>query len=828
MAENLGGIAILLEIVDKATPELEKFNKSLESSTATMGQKFKAFGTAVAAVGVAVAGAFTAMTVAALNFADEVGKSAQKAGVSTEDFSALAYAAKLSDVSMEQLTTGFQQLSKSMIASQDDTTKQAKAFEYLGVKTKDAQGNLKDSNTVFKEVSEAISKLPDGASKSAVAMDVFGKAGAQLIPLLNSGAAGLDEMRAEAEKLGLVLDENTTKAAEAFNDNMTRLKNGTIAFGLAIAKEVLPTLDLLAKSLLENAKNGEDFKAFASGIGQIFNFIVQVGATVVYTLNSIGKMFGAIAAAVALAAQGEFSAASNVMKMYYEDNKRMAASTVEFIREVGNTKPIEKAATEVKALGKAYKGADAAATAAKDALAKKYDDLLNQIQREIDGVKNLTFADQIRFEVAKGKYKDLTPLQKERVESLLKEADAMRLVNEATANLKKSQEDISKAQTQTSVDAQARLTDATNYLTILKTQGQAAADAWRAVNDAVKPLEAQRTVLQEWLDKAKAVGDTQGVTRYSAAITALNGQIETTKGQLQGVVDKTTEAARATQIWNQYIQSGRNELQLLKDASVQLEAAFNSGAISAAEFVKAMDDIRTKQESLTESSAWMTYIAASRNQIKQLTNDAGELTKMFNEGRITADEYAKALKIIDDTKFNLLKKELTDVQKMVEATAQGMQSDFSTFFFDAMNGKIDNLGQMFKKTLDRMVADMLASNLTDVLFGTMNTATGSRGSGGAMTTALNWLFGGLGKREGGGPVTAGVPYIVGEKRPEVFIPSVSGTIAPSVGAAMSGGGGTAVHFSITAMDSQDVMRSMEKIKRPLADLISGTNRAYNK
>ena len=828
MAENLGGIAILLEIVDKATPELEKFNKTLESSTASMSQKFKAFGVAVAAVGVAVAGALTAMTVAALNFADEIGKSAQKAGVSTEEFSALAYAAKLSDVSMQELTTGFQQLSKSMIASQDDTTKQAKAFEYLGVKTKDAHGNLKDSNIVFKEVSEAISKMPDGASKSAVAMDVFGKAGAQLIPLLNSGAQGLEEMRIEAEKLGLVLDENTTKAAEAFNDNMTRLKNATTAFGLAIAKEVLPTLDLLAKSMLENAKNGEDFKQFASGIGQIFNFIVQVGATVVYTLNSIGKMLGAIAAAVWSAIKGDFSGAATIMKLYYEDNKRMAASTVEFIREVSNTKPIEKAATEVKKLGAAYKGADAAATAAKDALAKKYDDLLNQIQREIDGVKNLTFADQMRFELAKGKYKELTPLQKAHAEELLKEADAVRLINEANAILKKSLEDIAKARTQIDQATKAELATSTTYLDLLKTKGQAAADAWKNIQAATAPLEAQRVVLQELLDKSNAANDSVSAGKAKTAIEALNVVIANTKAGLVGVTDQTAEINRQTQTWKQYIGDTRQQLITLEKSATDITTLWQAGTISLQEYNKAINQISDDTYKLTHSDTWMKYIGDTELAVQKLDREAAELRQNFIEGSISAEKFKASMKLIDDQKFNLLKTELTDIQKMTEQVAQGMQSDFSTFFFDAMNGKIDNLGQMFKKTLDRMVADMLASNLTNLLFGTMNTATGSRGSGGVMTDLLGAVFGGLGKREGGGPVTAGVPYIVGEKRPEIFIPTQSGTIAPSVGAGLAGSPQMQVAFNITAMDSQDVMRSMEKIKRPLTDLISGTNRAYNK
>lgn len=824
MAETAGSIAILLEIVDKASPELEKFNKTLESSTATMKQKFAAFGTAVAAVGAGVAGALTAMTVAALNYADEMGKAAQKSGISVEAFSAINYAAKLADVSTQELTASFEKLGKALVDSQDPNSKQAAAFEYLGVKTKDASGKLKDSEAVFKEVSEAISKLPDGASKSAVAMDIFGKSGANLIPLLNGGAQGLADMREEAERLGVVISEQTARAAENFNDNMTRLKNGTMAFGLAIAETLLPTLDVLAQTMIANAKNGEDFKRFSQGIGEVFKFVVKVGAGVIFTFNAIGKGLGAIGAAVALLLNGDFKGIKDVWTSYKQDVSDSAVATGEFMKKIDDAKPLEKAADGVKNLTKAYK--DYKGTTGQDNQ-KKYDDLINQIQREIAGVKNLTFAEQIRFELAKGKYKDLTGAQKDHVESLLKEADAARLVNEATANLKKIQEDIAKAQTDTDTAAQARLADATTYLNLLQTQGQAAADAWRAVNDAVKPLEAQRTILQEWLDKAKAVGDTQGVTRYSAAIATLNVQIDATKTSLQGVVTKTADAATATQIWNTYIQNGRNEIQQLELASKQLEAAFLAGKITADEFTKAMDGIRQKTQQLTESSAFMTYIASTRNQIQQLTNDAGQLTKEFQAGKITAEEYARAMKKIDDTKFNLLKGELTDLEKAVASTAQSMQSDMSTYFFDMMQGKTDDLGKMFKRTLDRMVADMLASGITNMMFGAMNSGTGQR-SGGWATTALNWLFGGLGKREGGGPVTAGVPYIVGEKRPEVFVPTTSGTIVPSVAAAMSGGGGTSVHFSITAMDSQDVMRSMEKIKRPLADLISGTKRAYNK
>ena len=82
-----------------------------------------------------------------------------------------------------------------------------------------------------------------------------------------------------------------------------------------------------------------------------------------------------------------------------------------------------------------------------------------------------------------------------------------------------------------------------------------------------------------------------------------------------------------------------------------------------------------------------------------------------------------------------------------------------------------------------------------------------------------------------GSGTTGSPYIVGEIGPELFVPKTSGTIIPAnvtaaLGAAGSGSSNT-LQVNVTAMDSQDVLRAMDKIKRPLAQMMSGTNRTYN-
>lgn len=97
-------------------------------------------------------------------------------------------------------------------------------------------------------------------------------------------------------------------------------------------------------------------------------------------------------------------------------------------------------------------------------------------------------------------------------------------------------------------------------------------------------------------------------------------------------------------------------------------------------------------------------------------------------------------------------------------------------------------------------------------------------------SGMNWvssLFSGA--RASGGPVEAGKAYLVGEKGPEPFIPKVSGTILPNASlAAMAGsGGGGTVQVNITAMDSQDVRRALEKDSRWLSDMVRKSSRTYN-
>lgn len=231
------------------------------------------------------AGLFGAMIKQSANLADELGKTAQKAGVTVESLSALGYAAKLSDIDMGQLSGSLQRLSRLMADAAGGSEEAQKAFSAIGVNVTNAAGQLRSADAVFEDIAEALSKLPDGAQKTAAAMKLFGRSGAEIIPLLNAGRAGLAGYREEAERLGLVLSTETAKAAEEFNDNLARINSALQGFTLQVAG---PAIDVLADLSTEYIRAYTE----ASNFLKVFTSVGSAIARVAYGTDTqrLGKL----------------------------------------------------------------------------------------------------------------------------------------------------------------------------------------------------------------------------------------------------------------------------------------------------------------------------------------------------------------------------------------------------------------------------------------------------------------------------------------------------------------------------------------------------------
>lgn len=229
---------------------------------------FDKFKTAIAGLSVAGAAAAVVSEIrSATNLADDLNKAAQKTGVTVEALSALNYAAKLSDVSTEGLVGGIQKLSKTMADAAEAAGDQRTAFEATGIAFKNADGTLRGTTEVFSDIAKFFATLPDGATKTALAMQFFGKAGAELIPLLNGNADGFKAVTAEAKQFGLIISKDLAQQSENLNDNFTRLASASDALGISLASKIVPGLADLTTEFVRNLAQAKGLEQSLAALG---------------------------------------------------------------------------------------------------------------------------------------------------------------------------------------------------------------------------------------------------------------------------------------------------------------------------------------------------------------------------------------------------------------------------------------------------------------------------------------------------------------------------------------------------------------------------------
>lgn len=261
---------LLITAVDQTRTAFD----SIRSNLARLGDESNRVKGMLAALGASLSLAgLAAMIKNAVDAADHLSKLAQKIGISLEALSTLRFAAQLSDVSLETLQRGIKGLTENIIEANTEVGVGAELFKGLGIVVRNTDGSMRSTEAVLLQVADVFAKLEDGAVKTALAVKLFGKSGMDMIPFLNQGAAGIGQLSAEAERLGLKLTTETALAAEAFNDNLTALKASSSSLGIALARDFLPELTNITHAMREAANEAGTLKALWVGLGGVGDLI---------------------------------------------------------------------------------------------------------------------------------------------------------------------------------------------------------------------------------------------------------------------------------------------------------------------------------------------------------------------------------------------------------------------------------------------------------------------------------------------------------------------------------------------------------------------------
>lgn len=180
----------------------------------------------------------------ALDAADQMWTIHERTDASVESLSRLKYVATQTGAEFEGVATALKLSQKALVTLGADTDSAVSPFRALGLSVADLKKMAPED--AFLLIGDAISRLPSHAERTAVSMQVFGRAGADLIPMFAGGAAGLREMMAEADRLGITMSTSTAQGADATNDKLTTLKLSIDALVLNLTTGLLPALNLIA------------------------------------------------------------------------------------------------------------------------------------------------------------------------------------------------------------------------------------------------------------------------------------------------------------------------------------------------------------------------------------------------------------------------------------------------------------------------------------------------------------------------------------------------------------------------------------------------------
>jgi Flp pilus assembly pilin Flp len=214
---NMDGFLAPIKDAQREADQMEKRLKPLKDTLSDVGSVMTGVGAAISAVGVP----FAIAAKHSIDLADSLNEISERTGASVEALSAIKVQAELSGASIETVEKAFRASSKVMEDAATGSKAAAESIEKIGLSTATLLAMTPDER--FFAIATALNGISDPGLKAAAAMELYGRSGTDLIPILDELAKGQEHVKTEAAAVGQLISTQTAKSADEFNDSLKRL-----------------------------------------------------------------------------------------------------------------------------------------------------------------------------------------------------------------------------------------------------------------------------------------------------------------------------------------------------------------------------------------------------------------------------------------------------------------------------------------------------------------------------------------------------------------------------------------------------------------------------
>ena len=710
---------LLITAVDETRGAFDSIKRNLGD----LGNVARSLGGLLSGLGVAVSAAgLAAMVKSSLESADSLSKLSQRVGITVESLSTLIPAADLSGVSAEKFEGGLRKLATRMLEAATGSDEAARGFAAVGVALRNQDGTLRATDQVLLDLADRFKVMPDGAAKTALAVELFGKSGADLIPFLNQGREGVGALTTELQELGVQIGGDTAAQAEVFNDSLAKVKLALSSIGNRILEAFLPAMNELANGMVDSAKQGGTLRAVLDGIVLALKVLALGAATVGKAFVALGEAIGGGMAAAMEALSGHVSNAKAIITELKGSLIRRLDELAEFRDSLFDPKPIEIKAPKIQADPELLQRLTTPKTgkAAQDTTGAQTTWIKAQLDAEFSLLKDGLARQQTALDAAledrlvsvRDYYAQKTALEQQAVDAEIARTQQALARSQSVATSARSEND--------RLRAKAEVAKLEAELTVLNNKR---ADV--EVANARKAIQAERDLRDELAKVREELLDLSGAASSGDRRAALERQYQPLLDKLRAEGDQEGIATVG-------------KLIDVKAASADLAAV-------ETQFNAALTRMRAAEESINlQRQAGLLTETQARQQILALHQETGQA---LDDLLPKLEAAAAAIGPEAVARVQGWKNEIASTKRVVDEVATKIDGSIQDGLTEAFTGIIDGSKSAatafgdFGRTVLATIQKILAQKLAESLFG--NLFKSSAGAGSGLGSMISGLFNGF-------------------------------------------------------------------------------------